>query len=172
VHLVILDQADAITIERIEGKHPVSLQTNFGARRPAYCTASGKAILAYLAVDEVERALPPEMPAFTPRTITTPELMHAELAEIRRRGYAIDDEERIEGLRCVAAPAFGPDGRVLGAISLAAPVQRVPYERFQKLCDDVKATAEGISRQLGYMGADLSMSWSREARPGGGFRAS
>jgi len=170
VHIVILDQADAITIERIEGKHPISLQTAFGARRPAYCTASGKAILAYLTEDEVEAVLPPDMPAFTPRTITTPAQMHADLAEVRRRGYAIDDEERIEGLRCVAAPVFGSHGEVLGALSLAAPTQRVSVERFHKLCDDVKVTAEGISRQLGFMGANLSMSWSRESRPSGGVR--
>jgi DNA-binding IclR family transcriptional regulator len=157
VHFVILDQGDAITVERIEGVHPTTLQTDLGARRPAYCTASGKAILAYLDPDEVERELPLKMTAFTQRTITSVARMHAELANVRRQGYAIDDEERIEGLRCVAAPLFGSSG-VLGALSLAAPVSRVELARFEELCQDVRATAETISRQLGYRGADLSMS--------------
>jgi len=165
VHLVILDQADAITIDRIEGKHPISLQTGFGSRRPAYCTASGKAILAHLTADEINRALPREMPEFTARTITSPTLMVEELTEVRRRGFAIDDEERIEGLRCVAAPIFGPDGGVLGALSLAAPMPRVSIERFRELCADTKTTADGISRQLGFMGVNLSSSWSRDSRP-------
>jgi DNA-binding IclR family transcriptional regulator len=172
VHLVILDQADAITIERIEGKHPSSLQTAFGARRPAYCTASGKAILAHLTAEEIDRALPSVMPAFTARTITSAARLFEELSEVRRRGFAIDDEERIEGLRCVAAPIFGSDGRVLGALSLAAPTPRVSRERFRKLCDDVKATADGISRQLGFMGANLSVSWSREPRLKGSVHSS
>ena len=172
VHFVILDEGDAITIERMEGKHPTALQTSFGARRPAYCTASGKAVLAFLEQDDIDRALPIEMPAFTARTITTRERMHADLAEVRLRGFAIDDEERIEGLRCVAAPIFGSNGSVLGALSLAAPMPRVPLGRFHDLCEDVKATAEAISRQLGYMGADLSMSWRREPRTHGRARIS
>jgi DNA-binding IclR family transcriptional regulator len=155
VHLAILDRGDVVTIERIEGKHPVSLQTGIGARRPIYCTASGKAILAHVPVAEVERILAPGMAAFTPRTITSPALMHAHLAEVRRVGYAIDDEERIEGVRCVAAPVFGYDGTVVGAISVAAPAHRAPLDRLQQLGEDVGATADALSRQLGFTGPSL-----------------
>jgi DNA-binding IclR family transcriptional regulator len=156
VHLATLDHGEVVTIERIEGKHPVSLQTGVGARRPVYCTASGKAILACLPAETVDRILAQGMAAYTPRTITSPELMHEHLAEVRRLGYAVDDEERIEGVRCAAAPVFGHDGTVAGAISVAAPVQRASLERLQQLGEEVRMTAEEISRQLGFMGPRLS----------------
>lgn len=156
VHLATLDHGEVVTIERIEGKHPVSLQTGVGQRRPVYCTASGKAILAHLPAERVDRILAQGMPTYTPRTITSPAVMHEHLAEVRRLGYAVDDEERIEGVRCAAAAVFGHDGTVAGAISVAAPIQRASYERLQHLGEEVRITAEEISRQLGFMGPRLS----------------
>jgi IclR family acetate operon transcriptional repressor len=169
VHLATLDRGEVVTIERIEGKHPVSLQTGVGARRPVYCTASGKAIVAYLPAEAVDRILAPGMPSYTPRTITTLPEMHEHLAEVRRLGYAVDDEERIEGVRCAAAPVFGHDGTVAGAISIAAPIQRTSYDRLRQLGEEVRSTADAISRQLGYMGPSLS-STAIEAHPVGVLR--
>jgi DNA-binding IclR family transcriptional regulator len=168
VHLVILDQGEAVTIERIEGNNPVSLQTSVGARRPAYCTASGKAMLAYLPADKVDRLLPATMHAYSPTTITSPARMHEHLTEVRRLGYAIDNEERIEGLRCAAAPVFGFDGTVLGAVSIAMPIQRASLERIHQVGQDVRATAAGISRQLGYPGPYANADAHQELRPPGG----
>jgi DNA-binding IclR family transcriptional regulator len=152
VHLTMLDQGDVITIDRIEGKQPVSLQTELGARRPAYCTASGKAILAYLPVEEVARILARGMPRHTLRTITTPEHLHEHLAEIRRCGYAVDDEERIEGVRCAAAPVFDFDGRIVGALSVAAPALRTPIDRLTRLGEEATSAAADVSRRLGFAG--------------------
>jgi IclR family transcriptional regulator, KDG regulon repressor len=163
VHLAILDHGDVVTIERIEGTHPVSLQTGIGARRPTYCTASGKAILAYLPLIEANALLPAEMPSFTARTITSRKQMLDYLGEVRRLGYAIDDEERIEGVRCVAAPVFGYDGGLVGAISVAAPVQRASFDRLEQFGQDVKLTADSISRQLGYMGPSLGIATTADA---------
>jgi IclR family acetate operon transcriptional repressor len=169
VHLATLDHGEVVTIERIEGKHPVSLQTGVGARRPVYCTASGKAIVAYLPTETVDRILAQAMPAYTPRTITSPAAMHEHLAEVRRLGYAIDDEERIEGVRCAAAPVFGHDGSVVGAISVAAPIQRTPLDRLRQLGEEARVTADAISRQLGYGGPNLS-STAAEPHPIGVLR--
>ncbi|HEY7032071.1 MAG TPA: IclR family transcriptional regulator [Thermomicrobiales bacterium] len=166
VHLVTLDRGEVVTIERIEGRHPVSLQTGVGARRPVYCTASGKAILAFLPPEAIDRILAQGMAAYTPRTITSPALMHEHLAEVRRLGYAVDDEERIEGVRCAAAPIFGHDGTVAGAISVAGPVQRTPHDRLRRLGEEVVATADAISRQLGYMGPSVSAT-ATESHPVG-----
>ncbi|CAA9589512.1 MAG: hypothetical protein AVDCRST_MAG88-4594, partial [uncultured Thermomicrobiales bacterium] len=91
------------------------------------------------------------MPVLTPRTITSPEVMRHHLEEVRRRGFAWDDEERLEGVRCVAAPVFGGDGAVGGAVSIAAPSLRTPWERLRQLGDEVRATATEISRQLGFV---------------------
>ena len=156
VHLATLDHGEVVTIERIEGKHPVSLQTGVGARRPVYCTASGKAILACLPTETVDRILATGMTVYTPRTITSPALMHEHLAEVRRLGYAVDDEERIEGVRCAAAPILDHDGNVVGAISVAAPCQRTSLERLREFGEEVKSTAGEISRQLGFMGPRLN----------------
>jgi IclR family acetate operon transcriptional repressor len=82
--------------------------------------------------------------------------MREHLVEIRRLGYAVDDEERIEGVRCAASPIFNHAGTVVGAISVAAPLQRTPPERLRQLGEDAKQTAEAISRQLGFMGPNLS----------------
>jgi DNA-binding IclR family transcriptional regulator len=156
VHLATLDRGEVVTIERIEGNDPVSLMTGIGARRPAYCTASGKAMMAYLPAEDVDLLIAGDMPAYTERTITTPESFHEHLAEVRRLGYAIDDEERILGIRCAAAPLFGHDGGIAGAISVAAPIQRTPPDRLHHLGIEVRTTADAISRQLGYVGPSLS----------------
>ncbi|MGH2560287.1 MAG: IclR family transcriptional regulator [Thermomicrobiales bacterium] len=152
VHLTILDRSEVVTIERIEGSQPISLQTEIGNRRPAYCTASGKAILAHLAPDALDRIVAPDMVAVTPRTITSRELLRQDLADIRERGYAIDDEEHFEGVRCVAAPVFNYDRSVVASISIAGPAQRVPPERIALLGEEVRTVAEAISRRLGCPG--------------------
>jgi IclR family transcriptional regulator, KDG regulon repressor len=171
VHLATLDRGEVVTVERIEGKHPVSLQTGVGARRPVYCTASGKAILAYLPAETVDDLLARGMDAYTPRTITTPESMHEHLSEVRRLGYSIDDEERIEGVRCAASPVFGHEGNVVAAISVASPIQRTPHDRLCQLGEEVRMAADVISRQLGYMGPNLS-STAQESHPIGVLRGS
>jgi DNA-binding IclR family transcriptional regulator len=147
--LTMLDDDMIVTIECLEGNQTIALRRELGARRPAYATASGKAILAHLPDGEVRRILAAGMPPVTPRTITSVEAMRQHLAEIRARGFAWDDEERIEGVRCVAAPVFGFDGQARGAVSIAAPSLRTPWERMWELGAAVKAAAEEISRDLG-----------------------
>jgi DNA-binding IclR family transcriptional regulator len=149
VHLATLDHDEVVTIERIAGRQPVSLQTGIGERRPAYCTASGKAILAYLPADQLDGILARGMPVHTPRTITSPTRMREHLARVRRCGYAVDDEERIEGVRCVASPVFGHDGAVVAAVSVAAPSHRAPDERLSHLGSRCRVTAGAVSRRLG-----------------------
>ena len=155
VHLAVLDHGEVVTIERIEGKQPLGLQTGIGARRPAYCTASGKAILAYLEEAELAPILAAGLPRLTPRTLTTIDAMQRELEATRQRGYAIDDEERIEGVRCVAAPVFGYDGQI-AAVSIAAPALRMPDRRLHELGEEVRATAEMISQRLGGHGPAIA----------------
>lgn len=150
VHLAVLKEDGVVTVDRFEGQRSLSLQTEVGARRPVYCTASGKAMLAYLPDDRVTAILASGMPAITPRTIVTPEAMRQHLAVVRRLGYAVDDEERTDGVRCVAAAVFGHDGEVVAAISLAAPTLRFPWERVNALGEEVALAAATISRRLGF----------------------
>jgi DNA-binding IclR family transcriptional regulator len=150
VHLTRMDRDEVVTIDRIEGNQPVSLQTDIGARRPAYCTASGKVFLAYLPAAETDRILARGMDRNTATTITTPAEMHEHLAEARRQGYAVDDEERIDGVRCVASPIFDLDGNLTGTLSIAAPTVRTSRERLDRLGEAVRDAAAALSRQLGY----------------------
>jgi IclR family acetate operon transcriptional repressor len=150
VHLTILDHGEVVTIDRIEGKHPISLQTEIGNRRPAHCTASGKAMLAFMNTDEAGHMLPPTITPVTAKTVTSPGQLIAEFEQIRSCGYAIDDEGHFEGVRCVAAPVFNYDQRPVASISIAGPVQRITHERMVTLGEEVRAVAETVSQRLGY----------------------
>lgn len=151
VHIVTLDNGEVVTIDRLEAEHPVTLRTQVGARRPAHGTATGKAMLAFLTDQAVDDILQRGMPPLTAKTITDPRTFKAQLRDVRARGYALDDEEFADGIRCVAAPVFDFTGRMVGAISLSAPSLRVDMTRLAAtLASPVAEAARRLSRQLGY----------------------
>jgi len=150
VLLTVLDHGAVVTVECLEGNQTIALRTELGARRPAYCTASGKALLAHMADDEVDQILATGMPPVTPRTITSADVMRQHLAETRERGFAWDDEERLEGVRCVASAVFDVEGHTRGAVSIASPSLRTSWERMGQLGIAVSAAAQEISRGLGF----------------------
>jgi DNA-binding IclR family transcriptional regulator len=150
VHIVVLDGGEVVTIDRLEAERPITLRSDIGSRRPAYSSAAGKAMLAHRPEAEVDEILARGMPARTAKTVTTPLPLKAQLWEVRMRGYALDDEENVEGVRCVAAPVFDLTGRLAGAVSLAAPTYRVDEARLLELAVPVVEAAHCLSRQLGY----------------------
>jgi DNA-binding IclR family transcriptional regulator len=151
VHLTTLDGNEIVTVERVLSKQTLALQTaEIGARRPVHTVAAGKATLAYLPQETVQKILAAGMPASTPHTITDPAVLIAQLDDVRTRGYAWDDQERTLGVRCVAAPVFGYDGKVLATISVAAPTIRTSMERLWELGEETRAAAAGVSERLGF----------------------
>jgi DNA-binding IclR family transcriptional regulator len=119
---------------------------------PLHATSSGKLLLSLLPKGQRERLLSQlRLRGYTENTIVEPDKLRAELASIRARGYAIDDEEIEIGLRCVAAPIRDHSGRVVAAISVAAPVQRMSKKQVQAAIPPVLAAAENISRRLGFI---------------------
>ncbi|KJS31404.1 MAG: hypothetical protein VR64_11360 [Desulfatitalea sp. BRH_c12] len=128
------------------------LPHQFGPRVHAYCSAMGKAVLAFL--DEkllaqyLERT---ELVAFTPHTVTEREVLVADLAETRRRGYAMDREEAVHGMGCLGAPVFQRDGCVAGAISLSGAVARIMGDRLEDHAEALLKTAAEISRYMGHL---------------------
>jgi DNA-binding IclR family transcriptional regulator len=150
VHLVMLSDGFVITIDRLESEQPLTLRTQVGVRRAAYCTAAGKAILAHLPDAEVDRILGRGMPPIAANTITDPAIYKQHLQAARIDGYAVDDEELADGIRCTASPFFDHSGRVMGAVSLSAPCIRVSIERLHVMAGAVRDTALQLSRQLGY----------------------
>jgi DNA-binding IclR family transcriptional regulator len=149
VFLTVLDGDEVVTIERLEGSHTVSLRAQIGSRRPAYCTAAGKAIVAFLPELQASAIVDGPLIAHTPRTITFVGVLQQHLDEVRRRGFAWDDEEYLAGVRCVAAPIFGMERTVVGAVSLAAPTMRTSWERLWQLGPRAREAAQKISSSLG-----------------------
>lgn len=150
--LGILDDREVIHILRVESRHPLRLPSLAGRRSPAYCTGIGKVILAHLDGLRLEQYLDdvPLEPR-TPRTITSRDALKADLRRIRSRGWSLDDEEIFMGLRCVAAPVFGLDGRVIAGVSVAGPTGRMLKDDLRTFTGSVVQTAAQISRRLGHV---------------------
>ncbi len=153
-NLVLLSETHAVYMAQVQaGQRTVQMFTQLGARVPLHCTGVGKAILAFLPEDEVEHLLASEnLKAYTPYTITNVFLLREELEKIRQHGYAVDNEEREIGVRCIAAPVFQARGRVLAAVSLSGPAGRINPDRDEELGQLVQHAAERISSELGYQG--------------------
>jgi DNA-binding IclR family transcriptional regulator len=126
------------------------MRSDIGVRRPAYCTAVGRAIFAYAPAAVADRVLAGTLARRTPRTVTDKAALRAILAGVRERGYAIEDEECEPGIRCIAAPVRGADGAVAGAIGIAGPSQRLSLEALKKLAEPLMEVAAAVSLRLGY----------------------
>lgn len=130
VNLAVADQADAVYVAQVEGEQMLRMFTRLGARTPAYCSGVGKVLLAWLPTDTVRAVLGDgPWPASTKRTLTTFKALERELKQVRRQGYAVDNEEREVGVRCVAVPIADTRGAVVAALSVSAPTVRLPEER-------------------------------------------
>ncbi len=149
---LIIRQGDAAVYqEQIPSPHMVRMFTEVGQRAPLYCTGGGKAILSALPIPEIEQYLAQgRFERWTKKTITNPDHLRAELMTARERGFALDDEEREEGVCCVAAPIFDRRGQVVGAISLSGPSTRLNRTRAEELGPRVREAALACSRQLGF----------------------
>jgi DNA-binding IclR family transcriptional regulator len=151
--LGIFEDPEVVHILRVESAHALRLPSLAGRRSPAYCTGIGKAILAHLEPERLDRYLKEvTLRPRTPRTITDRDVLRADLRRVRTRGYSLDDEEIFPGLRCVAAPIFGIEGRVLAGVSVAGPSSRMPKDSLPRFASRVVSTAGEISKRLGYQG--------------------
>lgn len=134
-----------------EADGPVRAVQDFAGERPLYCTAVGKALAAWLPAAEVAAVLDrTPMVARTPKTITTRAAFDAELRRIRSTGYAIDDEEQFEGLRCIAVPVFSHTGQVIASMCVVSPKQRMTHQKLQAVRAPLAAQARRLSERLGH----------------------
>jgi IclR family transcriptional regulator, KDG regulon repressor len=151
--LGVLDHVSVLYIRIFESRQAVRMSSSVGSRAPAHCTSVGKVLLAHQPAEVVREIADRGLERYTDHTITSAEALLEELASIRARGYAIDDEEFEVGLRGIAAPIRDHTGQVTAAISIAAPVQRMSKKTLQTSVPAVVSTAEAISRRLGYLPA-------------------
>ena len=151
-HLGILDDASILYVGKVESPQTVRLHSAIGARNPVYSTAMGKAILAFLPIEKRNALLDRiDFLPHTPNTITDRAVLNEHLERIRAEGFATDDAESEEGIRCVAAPILGLDGSAFAAISISGPAYRLSIPKLIGLSELVVNAAGDVSRQLGYV---------------------
>jgi DNA-binding IclR family transcriptional regulator len=152
VHLCIMDDTEVVYLDKVEPTRSVRMASSVGRRNPAYCTAVGKAMMAYLPEADVEAIVRKQgLKSLTRNTITTLYELKAELAIIRKRGYAIDDEENEEGVRCVGCVVRGYAGEPVAAISISGPAFRVTKDKVANLAKPVVSAARSLSDNLGFV---------------------
>ena len=139
VQLGILDEVDVVYLGRILVR-TFELPTRDGGRMPAYCTALGKAMLAFADEELLEHVVSVGLAPRTPSTIVTPNAFLREIKAIRSCGFAVDRQESVRGIACVAAPIRGA-GRAIAAVSVTGPVERIDINRLVPL---VRGTAGAI----------------------------
>ena len=151
VNLAVLDQGTVLYVDVIESPHEFRLSSRVGTRRSVHVTALGKALAAFLPGETRENILNSIafLPA-TPRTIGNLVQFRQELEKIRRQGYAVDDEEAVQGARCVSAPILDSDGKPIAAVSVSGPVTRVSPNQVNALAGAVTSAARAISAAMGF----------------------
>lgn len=151
VHLAMLDKQEVLYIDKRESSGSLRIVSQVGMRLPAHCTGVGKVLMAHLAPEERRQIVELKgLQRYTRNTITDPAALEAELERVKKQGYAVDNEEIMDSLRCVAAPIRDQGGNVVSAVSISGPISRMQGARFQKALDLCVATAHEISADLGY----------------------
>jgi IclR family KDG regulon transcriptional repressor len=138
-----------VYIDRYASENAMTVYTNIGDSPLPYCTAHGKALLAFLTLDEIEDTIKEGMQKFTKNTITDKKQLMVELKKIREKGYAYDDEERMVGVRCVAAPVFNSYKEVIGAIGISGILQSMTDEKMESSAMIIKEVADRMSLSIG-----------------------
>jgi IclR family transcriptional regulator, acetate operon repressor len=149
VNLGVRDGDEMVVVIRAESTHPLRFSQQPGSRLPVYATAMGKASLSHGArtIEQEAAALRKPLRPLTPKTITSARRLREELERIRARGYSIDDEEALDGVRCVAAPILS-QGRLLAAVAVQGPAVRMPRKRLEALAPVVRRAAEEIAQVI------------------------
>ena len=150
VHFVERDGIDAVYIDKVESlSNGIQMVSRIGSRIPLYCSGVGKAMVAEMGEWEIEEIWNnSEIIRLTPYTITDHDDFKMELDEIRRRGYALDNEENETGVRCIACSLKEPAGGARHAFSISAPVSRMDNDRIRELADSVLKVREEIAEKL------------------------
>jgi IclR family transcriptional regulator, KDG regulon repressor len=150
VDLSILDHGGVVCVNFLESKNVNRISSGVGLRKPVHCTAEGKALIAFQPASTIERIVGSgTVERRTPRTLIDPGALKEELANIRARGYATDDEEYELGVRSIAAPIRDDSGNSVAAVGVTGPKQRLTKTRLLSIAPFVTAAAQAISRRLG-----------------------
>jgi DNA-binding IclR family transcriptional regulator/sugar lactone lactonase YvrE len=147
-YLAVMHEGMMRSLGRFDGAHSHRSAAALGVTKPVHCTSQGKAMLSHLSVAQVTALLTPPLQRFTPKTITDIPQLLAQLDIVRARGFAIDDEEIVEGTRCAGAAILNAMGQPIGAISVAGPTFRVTQRRAEQLGHELAAATQRIAQEL------------------------
>jgi DNA-binding IclR family transcriptional regulator len=151
-HLCVLERMHMIYIDKQEPERGVRMISRVGASSPIHCTAVGKAILAAMPRARMEEMLLElDGQRFTRRTMTSREALLKELVRTSHRQYAVDNEEREEGVRCAGVAILNPRGEAIAALSISGPSSRMTMHRIPQIADKLMICAKGIQRDLNSM---------------------
>lgn len=152
-YLGILEKQHIVYTNALESPQMVRVTSRLGTRLPAYCTASGKAQLAFLSEQELDAIYPEEeFKTFTPKTHSSKTSLRQELQEIAARGYAVDLEEVETEVRCVAVPIRDYTQQIIGSLSVSGPSFRMTEKRIEtETAPFLLATSKELSAALGYI---------------------
>jgi len=150
INLGYFNGEEVLTIDKIDSTEILRMDAGIGGGEPAYCTSLGKAILAFLPDTQLETYLHAlELTAFTPNSVTSKDKLREELMHIKENGYAIDDEELSEGLRCIGAPLFDHSDQAHFAISISGPSIRFGSKRIEEMRRELKKICQSLSGKMG-----------------------
>jgi DNA-binding IclR family transcriptional regulator len=163
VHLGVLQKTSVVYLDKVEPNRRICMTSKMGSSNPAYCTSMGKAMLAFLPPEAAEDIISRiRFVRFTSKTLCTREDLIRSLERVRRRGYAIDDEEIEVGVRCVGAPVFDESHFPIAAVSISGPssrirVQSVPAisEKLMRCCREISASLQMHRKRRPYIVSPL-----------------
>ena len=151
-HLCILEKTHMVYIDKQEPQRTIRMISRVGASSPIHCTAVGKAILATMPRPRVEELLQVlRLEKFTPHTMTSRDALLKELDRTSRRGYAVDDEEREEGVRCAGMAILDGRGDAIAAVSISGPSFRVTMQKIPAIAGKLMTCVKGIQQDLGFL---------------------
>ena len=143
------DRGQVLYLEKLDSSHLIKIVSEIGGRLPIHCTGLGKTILAYMPETRVKQIVREQgLKPFTSKTIVSLPELFKELSHIRERGYAVDDGEIMEGLRCIAAPIFDGKGQVKYALSVSGMLANMDGVKLEHMKKSVVSAAAGISNDM------------------------
>lgn len=151
IHLAVADGLDVLYLEKVSGHGQVRRPSRVAGRMPLYCTATGKALLAFGPRRLLDEVVANPFERITPQTVGAPGLLLQELARIRELGYAVEREQTKTGYLSVAIPLRSPTGATLAALSVTGPVFRADVPKYAGLLDMV---SHRITKTIGALATD------------------
>ena len=149
VNLGILDAGEVVVIGTVESPQAIRMSSKVGNRRYLHATALGKVLLSGLSDQEATRLIRiKKLPRLTPNTLVTQQAVLSEIRNVRKQGYAIDNEENEPGGRCLGAPILGPGERVVAAMSISAPLFRMEMTRVRGLSTELAESCREITKAM------------------------